>query len=32
MLTVLALLRTSLEPSIVASGNPLGLPLRPGLP
>jgi uncharacterized membrane protein len=32
MLTLLALFRTSLEPSIVASGNPLGLPLKPGLP
>ena len=32
MLTLLALFRTSLAPSIVASGNPLGLPLVPGLP
>lgn len=32
MLTLLALLRTTLEPSIIASGNPLGLPLTPGLP
>jgi uncharacterized membrane protein len=32
MLTLLALLRTSLAPSIIASGNPLGLPLSPGLP
>lgn len=32
MLTLLAVFRTSLEPSIIASGNPLGLPLKPGLP
>lgn len=32
MLTLLALLRTSLAPSIIASGNPLNLPLAPGLP
>jgi hypothetical protein len=32
MLTLLALLRTSLGPSISAAGNPFGLPLVPGLP
>jgi uncharacterized membrane protein len=32
MLTLLALLRTSLGPSITAAGNPFGLPLVPGLP
>jgi uncharacterized membrane protein len=32
MLTLLALFRASLAPSIIASGNVLGLPLAPGLP